>query len=104
MTPAPRPERTKRLKPVKLPQVLNEAEVLKILESCPINTPSGSRDRAILEMLYSTGIRRSELANLNVEDYYPEQEELRINEGKGKRTESSPSANTLAYSLTPICK
>jgi integrase/recombinase XerD len=90
MTPAPKPERTKRLKPVKLPQVLNEDEVLKILESCPLNTPPGLRDRAILEMFYSTGIRRSELANLNVEDYSPERQELRINEGKGKKDRIVP--------------
>ena len=90
MTPATKPERTKRVKPVKLPQVLNEDEVLKILEACPINTPPGLRDRAILEVLYSTGIRREELANLNIEDYSPERQELRINQGKGKKDRIVP--------------
>jgi integrase/recombinase XerD len=90
MTPAPRPERTKRVKPLKLPQVLSVAEVLKILESCPINTPAGLRDRAILELLYSTGIRREELANLNTDNYFPESQELRINEGKGKKDRVVP--------------
>ena len=90
MTPAAKPERTKRVKPVKLPQVLNEDEVLKILEACPVNTPPGLRDRAILEVLYSTGIRREELANLNVEDYSPERQELRINQGKGRKDRIVP--------------
>ena len=68
ISPVVKPPRIKKLKPVKLPQVLSEDEVLKILETCRINTPTGLRDRAILEILYSTGIRREELANLNIED------------------------------------
>ena len=48
MTPVPRQERRKKPKPLKLPQVMSEAEPVKILESCPANTPTGLRDRAIL--------------------------------------------------------
>lgn len=77
-------------KPLQLPKVLTEAEVLKILEACPLNTPTGLRDRAILELFYSTGIRRAELARLNVDDFLPEREELVINQGKGKKDRIVP--------------
>ena len=91
ITPAPKPERVRRRsRPLKLPQVLSEEEVLKILESSPINTPAGLRDRAIMELFYATGIRRSEMVNLNVEDYFPERQELMIVEGKGKKDRLVP--------------
>jgi integrase/recombinase XerD len=82
--------RTKKNKPVKLPQVMTEEEVMKILDTCQINTPVGLKDRAILELLYSTGIRRAELVNLNVEDFIIERGELVINQGKGKKDRIVP--------------
>ena len=77
-------------KPVKLPNVLNEAEVLQILDSCPTGTGKELRDRAILEVLYSTGIRRSELVNLNVADFSPERQEVTIFKGKGRKDRVVP--------------
>ena len=64
--------------------------MFKILDSCPINTPIGARDRAILELLYSTGIRKSELIKLNLQDFNREQGEIRINQGKGKKDRLVP--------------
>ena len=87
ISPVIDPPRTQRLK---LPEVLSEAEILKILDSCPINTPLGARDRAILELLYSTGIRKSELIKLNLQDFNREQGEIRINQGKGKKDRLVP--------------
>ncbi|MEW6171277.1 MAG: tyrosine recombinase XerC [Candidatus Omnitrophota bacterium] len=49
----------------KLPIFLSEEEVTKLIESPSLETPAGLRDRAILETLYSTGIRVSELTALN---------------------------------------
>lgn len=49
----------------KLPIFLSEEEVTKLIESPGLETPAGLRDRAILETLYSTGIRVSELTALN---------------------------------------
>ncbi|MCG3176232.1 MAG: Tyrosine recombinase XerC [Candidatus Omnitrophica bacterium] len=49
-----------------LPTVLSEAEALKLLEA-PARDPEGLRDRAILETLYSTGMRVSELTGLNTD-------------------------------------
>lgn len=50
----------------KLPMVLDENEVSRLLE-CPENDLAGRRDRAILETIYSAGLRVSELVGLNLE-------------------------------------
>lgn len=51
----------------KLPNFLTEDEVTRFLEAPALDDEAGRRDRAILETLYSTGIRVSELVGLNVE-------------------------------------
>lgn len=51
-----------------LPHYLEEKEMFKLLESIPLSNFYSLRDRAILETLYSTGIRIAELVNLNIED------------------------------------
>ena len=50
-----------------LPKVLTEQEVLRLLEQPNADTPQGLRDRAMLEVLYATGMRVSELVNLTFE-------------------------------------
>jgi len=50
-----------------LPKFLTEDEMKKFIEAPSLKSPSGKRDRAILETLYSTGIRVSELVSLNVD-------------------------------------
>jgi len=52
----------------RLPEILEIEELERLVESPDTKTLSGLRDRAILETLYSTGIRVSELVNLNVEN------------------------------------
>jgi len=52
----------------KLPRFLEYEEIKRLLETPPIETWLGARDRAILETLYSTGIRVSELVGLNMDD------------------------------------
>ena len=52
----------------KLPQILTVQEVDLLLQQPSISTPKGIRDRAMLELLYATGIRVSELIHLKVSD------------------------------------
>ncbi|HEV3261730.1 MAG TPA: tyrosine recombinase XerC [Gemmataceae bacterium] len=68
----------------KLPHFLGEAELGRLLESPPADAPMGLRDRAILETLYSAGLRVSELTGLNVDDVDFESGMATVR-GKGKR-------------------
>lgn len=54
--------------PQNLPQILTEQEVLALLEAPTLDKPTGYRDRAMLEVLYGSGLRVSELMGLNVGD------------------------------------
>ena len=55
--------------PQKLPHVLNIDDVKILIESPSPMTPSGVRDRALLELLYSSGLRASELCDLRESDF-----------------------------------
>jgi integrase/recombinase XerC len=68
----------------KLPHFLSEADLVRLLEAPPVDTPLGIRDRAILETLYSAGLRAGELTALNVEDVDLDSG-LATVRGKGKR-------------------
>ena len=77
--------------PQTLPKnVLTPQEARKVIEAPDTMTTLGYRDRAILEVLYATGIRKSELLNLTVADVNLEEELLRINQGKGARDRVVP--------------
>lgn len=54
--------------PRRLPRTLSPAEVAALLETSPVVGPAGFRDRALLELLYATGMRASECLSLRVED------------------------------------
>jgi len=69
--------------------VFTEEEIKSILGSID-NTPSGRRDRAIIELLYSTGIRLNELVNLDLEDINFETREIFIRHGKGDKERIVP--------------
>jgi integrase/recombinase XerD len=73
-----------------LPQVLSSEEVETILAQPDTQTPIGLRDRAVLEVLYSTGIRRMELANLNVFDVQWSRGTLFVRQGKGRKDRVVP--------------
>lgn len=68
----------------KLPKVVYMEELEQILNTPDINTTIGLRDALILEMLYSTGIRVSELTNIEIKDINMNQKEIRI-KGKGSK-------------------
>ncbi len=73
----------------KLPKFLEYEEVKRLLETPPMNTWLGARDRAILETLYSTGIRVSELVALNMDDIDFLGEVVHVR-GKGKKERIAP--------------
>jgi integrase/recombinase XerC len=73
----------------KLPRFLEYEEVKRLLGTPPMNTWLGARDRAILETLYSTGIRVSELVALNMDDIDFLGEVVHVR-GKGKKERIAP--------------
>jgi len=77
----------------KLPKFLEYEQVKKLLETPPMDNWLGARDRAILETLYSTGIRVSELVALNMDDMDFLGEVVRIR-GKGKKERISPISSS----------
>ncbi|MBR4213234.1 MAG: site-specific tyrosine recombinase XerD [Bacteroidales bacterium] len=72
-----------------LPSVLTYDEVKKILESVDLSKPGGHRDRAMLEVLYSCGLRVSELVNLHISDLFLKEGYVRII-GKGNKQRLVP--------------
>lgn len=77
----------------KLPRFLEFEEVKKLLETPPADTWLGARDRAILETLYSTGMRVSELVALNMDDIDFLGEVVHIR-GKGKKERIAPISSS----------
>lgn len=67
-----------------LPKFLTEQEIEQILNNIRIETPAGYRNRAILELLYATGMRVSELSGLNFGDLNLENDEIKVL-GKGSK-------------------
>lgn len=78
----PRRERT-------LPRVLSEAEVDTLLKTIPIDTPSGLRDAALFELIYSSGLRISEAINLSLDDIFFDELMLKVI-GKGDKERLVP--------------
>ena len=71
-------------RPKSLPKFLTPEEVEKILNNVKIETPAGFRNRVILELLWATGMRVSELSNLNFGDLNLDENEIRVF-GKGAK-------------------
>ncbi|WP_230492713.1 tyrosine-type recombinase/integrase [Martelella alba] len=72
-------------------------EVEKILALPDIETAAGLRDRALLEVLYASGLRRSELAALEVYDIHRSRRTLTVRLGKGKKDRVIPLGWLTAY-------
>jgi len=97
VVPTPRMEK-------RLPHFLDEEQTKRLLEAPPATKWQGFRDRAILETLYSTGMRVSELVGLNLEDL-DQVSELVVVRGKGKRERLCPIGKTaLAAILRYLAK
>ena len=70
--------------------ILSATEAEAVLAMPNVDTAVGLRDRAILETFYSTGIRRTELTRLSIQDVDRERGTLFIREGKGKKDRMIP--------------
>lgn len=77
--------------PRRLPRsILSKSEAKKIIHAPNTATAIGYRDRTILEVFYSTGIRRNELINLTLQDVDYHEGLIRINSGKGDKDRVVP--------------
>jgi len=73
----------------KLPDTLSYPEIEKLLEAVDLSKPEGGRNRAMLEVLYSSGLRVSELVELNLNNIYFDVGFLRVI-GKGNKERLVP--------------
>lgn len=88
------PKREQRLPP----EPLTIAQVNQLLGTPDLADPLGLRDRAVLEVFYSTGIRRSELCSLSLAAVQHEKQVLFVRQGKGRKDRVVPlGARALAW-------
>ena len=73
----------------KLPDVLSLDEIERMLNQIDLGHPQGQRNRAIVEILYGSGIRVSELTNLSLSNLFFEEDMLRVS-GKGNKQRLVP--------------
>ena len=70
--------------------IMDKEQVTKLLQSAYLSTPTGFRDRTIVEVLYSTGLRGGELCKLTLYDVNLSEGMLRVIEGKGRKDRVVP--------------
>lgn len=84
--------------------VLSPQEVERVLALCNVRTPLGIRDRAMLEALYSTGLRRMELVELKLFDLDYDRGTLMVREGKGRRQRVVPVGDRALKWIDKYCR
>ena len=70
--------------------IFTQTEISKILDQLLVFGFTGMRDRAIMETFFATGIRRTELANLDIDDVDLNEQQVRVRKGKGDRERIVP--------------
>ncbi len=73
----------------KLPDTLSVEEIDTLISAIDLSTNHGTRNKAMLETLYSSGLRVSELITLKLSDYYPEDNYIKV-KGKGSKERLIP--------------
>jgi len=81
-----------------LPKLMRTDEVTTLLDRIPARTPLETRDRAMLELTYSCGLRCEEVVNLDAGDVDFDAEELRVT-GKGSKTRIVPVGEPAQHAL-----
>lgn len=81
----------------RFPHTLSEAQVERLLKAPDTDTELGLRDRAMLETLYATGLRVSELVNLQLLDLNLDGGVLQVSSGKGGKQRLVPLGEEAAY-------
>jgi len=83
----------------KLPDTLSTSEIDSLIAAIDLSTPEGERNRAMLETLYSCGLRVSELISLKISDLFFEEGFVKVT-GKGNKERFVPIGNsTIKYML-----
>ncbi len=81
-----------------LPEILSVEEIDRMIESVDRTSPEGQRNRAILETLYSCGLRVSELVTLKLSQIYFDEEYIRV-EGKGNKQRLVPISQEAIHEI-----
>jgi integrase/recombinase XerD len=85
-----------------LPETLNELQVEQFLEKIDTKAPHGLRDRAMIELLYASGLRISELANSRLENFNFEDRIVRTSPPNGRDwSNAAPAARFFSRSAAP---
>jgi integrase/recombinase XerD len=87
----------------KLQHVPSEEDMKKLLLEPDVTTPAGIRDRALLEILYSTGVRLEELVGINLFDVNMKQKIIKVL-GKGNKERMVPMGKQATYWLNKYIK
>jgi integrase/recombinase XerD len=79
--------------------ILTEKEVERVLLAIDVSTPEGLCERAMLELLYASGLRRSELVGLRLDDMDRDQSTVWVRQGKGKKDRVVPIGERASHWL-----
>lgn len=83
----------------KLPDTLSYEEIVTLMDALDMSKPESTRNKAIIETLYSCGLRVSELVNLQLSGYYPEEGFVRVI-GKGNKERLVPIGSSAIHYIT----
>ncbi len=87
----------------RLPMVLDQFEVERLIEQPDTTTNKGSRDRALLEFAYATGVRVSELISIKLRDLFFDDQLVRVL-GKGSRVRMVPIGERAIEAVEDYCQ
>ena len=87
-------------RPRRLPSAPKAAEIDRLLEELGADGPLGLRNRALVELVYSAGLRSAEAVGLDLQDVDFEQELVHVRRGKGGKERTVPLGEEAAYRLS----